>query len=387
ISGVAIAPMERMVSFAAHYESRGEDGNKDSCRGRRVYIHELPPRFNADMLGGCASTDGRWPNMCEQVSNAGLGQPLRLVRHAAVRAGRHLPRPHATLRLPHQRLLRGGGGVRPVLRRFRLRAAPLGLRQCHAGRRLARPGALARGPAGVAQGRRPRPLPRGGAHGMGLPAPHLPQPDLGHQPPLPGGRQEHDRACRRVVDRARPRQRRGGALPDLLPPTSRRRRPALAAEDQERRPPVAHVLRGRAAAGRPALHPVADHRPVRRLVRVPAAGLRLWRQPVPHPGGHHAAVPELHLLPPAAGGLVHAAVGVRRHGRRLRARLLPPGVRVSPVPVAPAGRSRHVLGVHTGGRRARREREHRGHAEKDTGSGGAEDAGGGHQARAEAGVR
>ncbi|KAF7028030.1 hypothetical protein CFC21_040007 [Triticum aestivum] len=76
ISGVAVAPMERMVSFAAGYESRSDDGDKDPCQGRRVYIHDLPPRFNADMLSGCGSTDGRWPNMCEQVSNAGLGEPL-----------------------------------------------------------------------------------------------------------------------------------------------------------------------------------------------------------------------------------------------------------------------------------------------------------------------
>ncbi|KAF7021197.1 hypothetical protein CFC21_034185 [Triticum aestivum] len=76
ISGVAVAPMERMASFAAGHESRGDDGDKDPCRGRRVYIHDLPPRFNADILSGCGRTDGRWPNMCEQVSNAGLGEPL-----------------------------------------------------------------------------------------------------------------------------------------------------------------------------------------------------------------------------------------------------------------------------------------------------------------------
>ncbi|CAM0906878.1 unnamed protein product [Alopecurus aequalis] len=54
--------------------SRGSDD--DSCRGRYVYVHELPPRFNADILAACAATEGRWPDMCEQVSNAGLGEPL-----------------------------------------------------------------------------------------------------------------------------------------------------------------------------------------------------------------------------------------------------------------------------------------------------------------------
>ncbi|KAI4965916.1 xyloglucan galactosyltransferase KATAMARI1 homolog [Hordeum vulgare subsp. vulgare] len=78
VRGVAVAPMERTVSFAPGYEGRSDDddGNIDPCRGRRVYIHDLPPRFNADILSRCGSTDGRWPSMCEQVSNAGLGKPL-----------------------------------------------------------------------------------------------------------------------------------------------------------------------------------------------------------------------------------------------------------------------------------------------------------------------
>nr|XP_051215022.1 xyloglucan galactosyltransferase KATAMARI1 homolog [Lolium perenne] len=70
ITGVAIAPTERAASFAPAYE-------RDRCRGRYVYMHDLPPRFNADMLGGCSQTNGRWPDMCEQVSNAGLGKPLQ----------------------------------------------------------------------------------------------------------------------------------------------------------------------------------------------------------------------------------------------------------------------------------------------------------------------
>ncbi|CAM0872627.1 unnamed protein product [Alopecurus aequalis] len=65
------------VSAPTSYASRsGGDNSDDPCRGRYVYMHELPPRFNADMLAGCARTDGQWPNMCEQVSNAGLGEPL-----------------------------------------------------------------------------------------------------------------------------------------------------------------------------------------------------------------------------------------------------------------------------------------------------------------------
>ena len=54
------------------------DGNRssDPCRGRYVYIHDLPPRFNADILRGCAAASDRWAGMCEDVGNAGLGRPL-----------------------------------------------------------------------------------------------------------------------------------------------------------------------------------------------------------------------------------------------------------------------------------------------------------------------
>ncbi|XP_047084142.1 xyloglucan galactosyltransferase KATAMARI1 homolog [Lolium rigidum] len=56
--------------------SRTGADSSDPCRGRYVYVHELPPRFNADMLSGCANLEGQWPDMCKQVSNAGLGEPL-----------------------------------------------------------------------------------------------------------------------------------------------------------------------------------------------------------------------------------------------------------------------------------------------------------------------
>ncbi|KAF8723011.1 hypothetical protein HU200_022157 [Digitaria exilis] len=48
----------------------------DPCRGRYVYIHDLPPRFNADILRGCAAANDRWSDMCQDVGNAGLGRPL-----------------------------------------------------------------------------------------------------------------------------------------------------------------------------------------------------------------------------------------------------------------------------------------------------------------------
>jgi hypothetical protein len=56
--------------------NNGSVAGGDPCRGRYVYVHDLPPRFNADILRGCAAANDRWADMCEDVSNAGLGRPL-----------------------------------------------------------------------------------------------------------------------------------------------------------------------------------------------------------------------------------------------------------------------------------------------------------------------
>ncbi|KAG8073441.1 hypothetical protein GUJ93_ZPchr0006g42066 [Zizania palustris] len=54
----------------------GRDDSGDPCRGRYIYVHDLPPRFNADILRACRKTSDHWPDMCGFVSNAGLGRPL-----------------------------------------------------------------------------------------------------------------------------------------------------------------------------------------------------------------------------------------------------------------------------------------------------------------------
>nr|KYP62406.1 Xyloglucan galactosyltransferase KATAMARI1 [Cajanus cajan] len=47
----------------------------DPCGGRYIYVHNLPPRFNHDMLKHC-KTLSLWTNMCKFTTNAGLGPPL-----------------------------------------------------------------------------------------------------------------------------------------------------------------------------------------------------------------------------------------------------------------------------------------------------------------------
>ncbi|KAK9756836.1 hypothetical protein RND81_01G124100 [Saponaria officinalis] len=54
------------------------DDKSDPCGGRYIYVHDLPSRFNDDMLKECRSLS-LWTNMCKFTTNAGLGPPLENV--------------------------------------------------------------------------------------------------------------------------------------------------------------------------------------------------------------------------------------------------------------------------------------------------------------------
>ncbi|KAJ8899268.1 hypothetical protein K2173_017303 [Erythroxylum novogranatense] len=54
------------------------DNKSDPCGGRYIYVQDLPPRFNEDMLKECRSLS-LWTNMCKFTSNAGMGPPLENV--------------------------------------------------------------------------------------------------------------------------------------------------------------------------------------------------------------------------------------------------------------------------------------------------------------------
>jgi hypothetical protein len=50
-------------------------GRPDPCAGRYVYMYDLPPRFNADLVRNCSSPSAP-PNMCRHVLNGGFGPPI-----------------------------------------------------------------------------------------------------------------------------------------------------------------------------------------------------------------------------------------------------------------------------------------------------------------------
>ncbi|KAB8112885.1 hypothetical protein EE612_051671 [Oryza sativa] len=63
---------------AAHPFSRalaaaGDKG--DRCGGRYVYVQELPPRFNTDMVKNCVALFP-WKDMCKFTANGGFGPPM-----------------------------------------------------------------------------------------------------------------------------------------------------------------------------------------------------------------------------------------------------------------------------------------------------------------------
>lgn len=53
-----------------------EKSKFDPCFGRYIYAHNLPSRFNNDMLKNCRSLS-RWIDMCKYISNMGLGPQIK----------------------------------------------------------------------------------------------------------------------------------------------------------------------------------------------------------------------------------------------------------------------------------------------------------------------
>ena len=51
------------------------ENKSDPCGGRYIYVHDIPSRFNDDMLKDCKRLS-LWINMCKFISNGGMGPPL-----------------------------------------------------------------------------------------------------------------------------------------------------------------------------------------------------------------------------------------------------------------------------------------------------------------------
>ncbi|XP_051142147.1 xyloglucan galactosyltransferase MUR3 [Andrographis paniculata] len=69
---------QEMQTYPFMRALRTVENKSDPCGGRYIYVHDLPPRFNEDMLKECRSLS-LWTNMCKFTTNAGLGPPLENV--------------------------------------------------------------------------------------------------------------------------------------------------------------------------------------------------------------------------------------------------------------------------------------------------------------------
>ncbi|KAJ3690017.1 hypothetical protein LUZ61_019181 [Rhynchospora tenuis] len=68
-------PEKAPKNFALEKALRTAENQSDPCGGRYIYVHNLPSRFNDDMLRDCKKLS-LWTNMCKFMINDGLGPPL-----------------------------------------------------------------------------------------------------------------------------------------------------------------------------------------------------------------------------------------------------------------------------------------------------------------------
>ncbi|KAI3971464.1 hypothetical protein MKW92_033635 [Papaver armeniacum] len=53
-------------------EIESDSGPDPSCSGKYIYVHDLPPEFNEDLIKECRTLN-KWIEMCQYMVNAGLG--------------------------------------------------------------------------------------------------------------------------------------------------------------------------------------------------------------------------------------------------------------------------------------------------------------------------
>ncbi|KAI3865950.1 hypothetical protein MKX03_036809 [Papaver bracteatum] len=53
-------------------EIEADSGPDPSCSGKYIYVHDLPPEFNEDLIKECRTLN-KWIEMCQYMVNAGLG--------------------------------------------------------------------------------------------------------------------------------------------------------------------------------------------------------------------------------------------------------------------------------------------------------------------------
>lgn len=66
---------EKERSAKENPSSSDDNDENDKCRGRYIYVHDLPSRYNQDLLKQC-KLFSKWSDMCPSLTNMGLGPEL-----------------------------------------------------------------------------------------------------------------------------------------------------------------------------------------------------------------------------------------------------------------------------------------------------------------------
>lgn len=66
---------ENDAKYGVETKNKENGKERNSCTGRYIFIHDLPSRFNDDLLSQCKSLN-KWTDMCQYLVNMGLGSEL-----------------------------------------------------------------------------------------------------------------------------------------------------------------------------------------------------------------------------------------------------------------------------------------------------------------------
>ncbi len=72
----AAAASQELVQSSTGPGGRAEDHDNMICRGKHIYIHNLPPEFNSNIVARCRYGINSGLNFCPHTSNHGLGMNL-----------------------------------------------------------------------------------------------------------------------------------------------------------------------------------------------------------------------------------------------------------------------------------------------------------------------
>ncbi|KAL3829117.1 hypothetical protein ACJIZ3_017919 [Penstemon smallii] len=76
---------------------------RERCTGRYIYVHDIPTKFNDDLIKNCKSLN-KWEDMCQYFENMGLGMSLGNPQRLFLHSGWHVTHQFSLEVIFHQRM-------------------------------------------------------------------------------------------------------------------------------------------------------------------------------------------------------------------------------------------------------------------------------------------